>query len=123
MEDERVWAHEERLWSGATDAFARGVDASCLIVVPAAPFVMEGAEAVNAIAQLPRWQAVSFAHGRIARPQDGLIVAAYKATANRENEENYTAWCTSTYRRVAHDDWRLVQHQQMHAADGPLRGG
>lgn len=123
MEDERVWAHEERLWTGAADGFARGLDESCLVVVPSAPFVMEGAEAVDAIAQLPRWEEVNFAHGRIVRPEEGLIVTAYKATARRENEDNYTAWCTSTYRRAAHDDWRLVQHQQMQAADGPLRGG
>lgn len=122
MEDERVWAHEESLWRDR-DGTAKAVDQACLMVVPAPPFLLEGQEAINAMAQSPRWDEVSFAHGKIVRPQDGLIVAAYKAIARREDHEDYAAWCTSTYRRAGHDDWRLVQHQQMQVADGPLRSG
>lgn len=122
MEDDRVWAHEESLWTD-WDKAAEAIDESCLVVVPAPPFVLEGRQAVNAMADSPRWDEVTFAHGKIVRPQDGLIVTAYKAIARREDEDDYSAWCTSTYRRVAHDDWRLVQHQQMQTADGPLRTG
>lgn len=123
MEDERVWAHEKRLWTGSGADAAGIIDASCLMVVPAAPFVMEGDEARQAMDRAPCWTQVDLAHGRIARPQDGLIVVAYQAFARREDGEDYSAWCTSTYRRVGHHDWHLVQHQQMAAADGPLRTG
>ena len=48
----------------------------------------------------------------VARPQDGLIVVAYKAHAERDGSPPYQAYCTSTYRRLEHEDWRVVQHQQ-----------
>ena len=46
------------------------------------------------------------------RPQEGLIVVAYQAEAFRDDEKAYQAYCTSTYRRVAHEKWKVVQHQQ-----------
>ena len=36
---------------------------------------------------------------------------AYHIAVSRD-EEHYEAHCTSTYRRRAHDDWQVVQHQQ-----------
>ena len=36
---------------------------------------------------------------------------AYHAKATRE-AETYEAHCTSTYRRLEHEVWRVVQHQQ-----------
>ena len=44
--------------------------------------------------------------------QDGLIAIAYKAEASRDGSEGYTAHCTTTMRRIAHEEWRVVQHQQ-----------
>ena len=123
MEDKQVWTLEERLWTGNADAFATLVDEAGIMLVPTAPFLLEGRDAVTAIADAPRWQEVDFAHGKIARPEEGLIVVAYKAVAKREGEDLFNAWCSSTWRRRAHDDWKLVQHQQMHVAEGPLRGG
>ena len=48
---------------------------------------------------------------QVARPEEGLIVVAYHAKAIRDDEA-YEAHCTSAYRRIAHDEWRVVQHQQ-----------
>jgi ketosteroid isomerase-like protein len=48
----------------------------------------------------------------VRRPEEGLIVLAYKAEAKKEGGEAYTAHCTSVLRRLAHDEWRVVQHQQ-----------
>jgi hypothetical protein len=28
------------------------------------------------------------------------------------DDETYEAHCTSTYRRLSHEEWRVVQHQQ-----------
>lgn len=36
---------------------------------------------------------------------------AYKARAIR-SDEVYAAYCTTTLRRLEHDVWRVVQHQQ-----------
>ena len=34
------------------------------------------------------------------------------AQATREGGGDYVAWCTSTYRRLEHEVWKVVQHQQ-----------
>jgi hypothetical protein len=54
------------------------------------------------------------------RPQEGLIAIAYKAEASREGATGYTAYCTTTMRRLEHEEWRVVQHQQTLA---PVAGG
>ena len=102
---------EESLWTGGADHYRELIDEGCLMVLPQPPFVMSGAQAIEAVADTPRWSEVELAKGQIARPQEGLIVIAYHAKARRDDEA-YEAHCTSTYRRLAHDKWRAVQHQQ-----------
>jgi hypothetical protein len=111
MEDDRVWAFEESLWTGDAQHYRESIDESALMVVPQPPFVLESAAAVEAVSQTPRWDSVTFADGRIVRPQEGLIVIAYRAEAAK-GDERYVAHCTSTYRRLEHEVWRVVQHQQ-----------
>jgi hypothetical protein len=48
----------------------------------------------------------------VTRPQEGLICVAYKVEASSGDGPGYTAYCTSVYRRLGHDDWKVVQHQQ-----------
>jgi len=61
--------------------------------------------------------------GRVkgVRP-DPAVVSKYKAM---KGDERYVAHCTSTYRRLEHEVWKVVQHQQtppltaeVRAADG-----
>lgn len=111
MDDERIVSFEHDLWIGGEDVYRRSIADDCLMVLPNAPFVMTGEEAIQAVAQTPRWSSVDFADFRVSRPQEGMIVIAYKATAERGGQK-YEAYCTSTYRRLGHDDWRVVQHQQ-----------
>ncbi|HEX8126709.1 MAG TPA: DUF4440 domain-containing protein [Allosphingosinicella sp.] len=111
MEDDRVRDFETSLWIGGEDVYRRSIDPQCLMVVPAAPFVMSGSEAVEAVSATPRWESVEFDNLRIGRPQEGLIVLAYGVRASR-GDESYSAYCTSTYRRLAHEQWQVVQHQQ-----------
>ncbi|MGB7408748.1 MAG: hypothetical protein WA908_09590, partial [Pontixanthobacter sp.] len=52
---------------------------------------------------------------RVERPEEGLIVIAYRAQAKRgqgDSTESYDALCTSTLRRIGEEDWEVVQHQQ-----------
>ena len=81
------------------------------MVLPHPPFVLSGTQAIEAVAHTPRWTEVAFSKGQIARPQEGIIVVAYHVEAARDDEA-YQANCTSTYRRVSHEVWRVIQHQQ-----------
>lgn len=112
MDDERVWAFEESLWVGDAEHYRALIDDECLMVLPAAPFIATGQQAVDAVAGTPRWSKVDLSERQVARPQEGLIVIAYKAVAEREGTAPYEAHCTSTLRRLSHDEWRVIQHQQ-----------
>ena len=111
MDDNRVWSFEKSLWVGDADHYRELVDGECLMVLPHPPFVMSGKQAIEAVANTPRWSNIDISNGQISRPQEGLIVIAYNAKASRD-DEIYEANCTSTYRRLSHDEWRVVQHQQ-----------
>ena len=111
MDDERVWTFEESLWTADALHYQESVDQDCLMVLPVPPFVLTGQEAIEAVTHTPRWAEVELAERRVSRPQEGLIVVAYHAKVSREGEA-YEAWCSSTYRRLAHEEWTVVQHQQ-----------
>lgn len=111
MEDQRLWAFEESLWVGDADHYRELIDDQCVMVLPEQPFVLTGSEAIEAVADTPRWTQVSFSEQQVMRPQEGLIAIAYKAEATRDDKA-YTAYCTTTMRRLEHDVWRVVQHQQ-----------
>ena len=112
MDDARVWSFEEGLWTGGAAHYRELIDDECLMVVPQPPYVYGGQEAVDAVSDTPRWSKVAFSDQRVSRPQEGLIVIAYKAEAEGEGGKAYVAHCTSTLRRLEHDVWRVVQHQQ-----------
>lgn len=112
MDDDRIWSFEESLWTADADHYRESIDAECLMVLPAPPYVMSGAQAVEAVSATPRWSKVDLSERQVARPQEGLIVIAYHARAEREGTPPYEAHCTSTYRRLEHEVWKVVQHQQ-----------
>ena len=119
MDDNRVWSFEEGLWTGDAAHYRELIDQQCLMVLPSEPFVMTGEQSVEAVSNTPRWSSVDLSDRQVSRPEEGLIVVAYKATAKRDAGDDYIAYCTSTYRRLAHEQWRVVQHQQT----PPLSGG
>ena len=112
MEDERIWSFEESLWTADAEHYRESIDAECLMVLPTPPYVMSGSQAVEAVASTPRWSKVELSERQVARPQEGLIVIAYQVRAERDGVPPYEAHCTSTYRRLGHEDWKVVQHQQ-----------
>ena len=111
MDDERVWAFERDLWIGDAALYEKAIDDECLMVLPAPPFIATGAQAIEAVKSTPRWTEVNFSDQRISRPQEGLLVAAYAVRVSKA-EESFEAHCTTTYRRLAHEECRVVQHQQ-----------
>jgi hypothetical protein len=112
MDDGRVWRFEESLWIGYAEHYRASIDDACLMVLPSPPFVMSGQQAIEAVAHTPRWSSVELSERQVARPQEGIIVVAYHAWAEREGCAPYEAHCTSTYHRLAHERWRVIQHQQ-----------
>jgi Domain of unknown function (DUF4440) len=111
MEDTRVWEFEESLWTADAEHYRDSIDDCCLMVLPAPPFVYTGEQAIKAVQDTPRWDSVEMSDKQVSRPQEGLIVVAYSVRAQR-SDEGYEAHCTSTYRRLSHEEWRVVQHQQ-----------
>jgi len=111
VDDARIWGSEQGLWTADADHYREIIADDCLMVLPDQPNIFTGTEAVDAVSKTPRWTITTFTDQRVSRPQEGLIVIAYAVTASRD-EETYSAHCTTTYRRLSHDEWRVIQHQQ-----------
>jgi hypothetical protein len=118
VDDDRIWSFEESLWTASPVHYAESIDDGCLMVLPAPPFVFTGAQSIAAVSNTPRWEQVTLTERQVTRPQEGLIVIAYKAEAS-QGERTYTAYCTSVYRHLpgaggerTEDRWQVVQHQQ-----------
>ncbi|WP_156841803.1 DUF4440 domain-containing protein [Novosphingobium aquimarinum] len=111
MEDERIWSFERDLWLGGEKVYDERVSDDCLMALPTAPYVFDSAAATDAVKHTPHWDEVAFSDQQVSRPQEGLIVIAYRAEATR-GDETYKAVCTSTLRRLSHEEWDVVQHQQ-----------
>lgn len=112
MEDTRVWEFEESLWTGTAEHYRELVDSQCLMVLPEPPFVMTGQQAIEAVSDTPRWSKVVTSQRQVMRPQEGMIVVGYKVEAHKDDAKGYVAYCSSTYRRLEHEVWKVVQHQQ-----------
>lgn len=117
MDDARIWGSEEGLWMADGDRYRAIIDPECLMVLPDRPHVFSGEDAVAEVSRTPRWTEVAFSDQTVSRPQEGLIVIAYAVRAAR-GADAYEAWCTTTYRRLEHDQWRVVQHHQTPRGDG-----
>ena len=113
MDDDRIWSFEESLWTADEHHYRESIDKECLMALPSEPHIVDGEQAVKAVASTPRWSKVELSERRVSRPQEGLIVIAYKAQAERDGATPYTAHCTSTYRWLAHEVWKVVQHSQV----------
>ena len=111
MEDERIWKFEQELWTGGETVYEERVSADCVMALPTEPYVFLGEQATKAVQDTPKWDAVELLDRQVSRPQEGLIVIAYRAQASR-GDEHYHALCTSTLRRLSHEERDVVQHQQ-----------
>ena len=111
MDDTRLWSFEESLWTEGPDNYRDKVDAEVVMVLPRPPFVLRGTEAIDAVADTPVWDSAELSERTVSRPQEGLIVIGYHVHAQR-GDEAYEAHCTSVIRRLEHEVWRVVQHQQ-----------
>lgn len=113
MPDHAIWTLEESLWTGDAAHYRELVDDLCVMVLPTAPFILGGTEAVDAVSDTPRWSRVQFSQQRSAQASDALISIAYHAHAERDGADGYEAYCTTTWHRAPGQEWRVVQHQQL----------
>jgi hypothetical protein len=111
MEDSRIWDFEQSLWTEGRENYQAKIDEEAVMVLPQPPYVYTSQAAIDAVSDTPRWESVEFSEQQVMRPQEGLIVIAYRAKASR-GDEAYEAHCTTTLRRLAHEEWTVVQHQQ-----------
>ncbi|MEZ0000918.1 hypothetical protein ABIA18_002715 [Sinorhizobium fredii] len=110
MDDREAWKRERRLWLEGAGVYQQLLDDECLMAF--APVdIIGGVEIIRALDGAPRWLDVAMTEQRSARPNNSVLVLAYRADAQRETNVSYTAYCTSTYARTG-EDWRLIQHQQ-----------
>ena len=114
MQDQEIRDFETSLWTGTAENYREKMDQENVVVaIPVQPFLLKGGAAIEAVEDTPRWSSVEMENVHISRPEHGLITLAYKAIAKRENdEEAYEAFCTSTYRRLDDEEWRVIQHSQ-----------
>jgi hypothetical protein len=112
MEDERIWAMEEKLWRGGGEVYEQLVDENVVMALPAEPFIFSRDEAKAAVEKTPRWDDVRFSEQRVTRPEEGLIVIGYRVEASR-GDETYRCFASSTLMRRGHEDWTVVSHSQV----------
>ena len=112
MEDERIWAMEEKLWHGGEEVYERLVDENVVMSLPAEPFIFSRDQAKEGVKNTPRWEEVRFSDQTVTRPHEGLIVIGYQVEAKR-GEENYRCYASSTLMRRGHEDWAVVHHSQV----------
>lgn len=112
MNDERLWSFEESLWIGGSDNYREKVDNEVIMALPRPPYFLVGSDAIDAVADTPMWESAILSERHVSRPQEGIIVIAYHVHAEREGHAGYEAHCTSVLRRLEHEVWRVIQHQQ-----------
>ena len=112
MDDDRLWGFEQSLWLDGPDNYREKVDGAVVMMLPQPPFLFAGEQAIEAVASTPVWQRAELSDRHVSRPQEGLIVVGYRVRAERDGHAGYEAHCTSVIRRLEHEVWRVVQHQQ-----------
>lgn len=111
MDDEQVWALEERFWLEGSSVYDALLDPACLMAFPGMG-VMRGADILDGLKNAPRWASVAMADRAVGRAGEDILVLGYTAEGRRDGTAApYRCFCTSTYRRDG-GTWRLVQHQQ-----------
>jgi Domain of unknown function (DUF4440) len=115
MDDEGMWALEERFWVEGSSVYDELLDPACLMAFPGmgvmrVPAILDGLKGAS------RWVSVQMTDRAVSRPGGTVIVLGYTAEGRRDGAEPYRCFCTSTYRADG-GHWKLVQHQQTMAVE------
>jgi Domain of unknown function (DUF4440) len=94
----------------ATRFYAENLAAHVLMLLPGAVMLDDRKTIIESMDGAP-WASFELADERVLRLGETFAVVAYRATAQREGAEPYSAPFNSTY--VREDNaWRLAVHQQ-----------
>lgn len=74
--------------------------------------LFDRAASLAAIHAAPPWASYELQSVEVAHPATDVGIVVYRAVAQRQGEQPYEAWMSSTYVRDANGAWRLALHQQ-----------
>jgi hypothetical protein len=112
LSDAAVWDLEARFWSGDDAFYDAWLAAGALMVFPDPTGILDRAAIVASIRGGPRWTQVHMTERRVARPNAGVVLVAYRFEARMDDgDDAYRGWASSSYARSA-GAWSLAFHQQ-----------
>ena len=92
--DSTLWRMEEEFWTGGEDVYRRRLADDSLLVFH--EMVLTKGQAIDSIAQAPRWGSVRFSQQRIVQLTESVAVLNYSVEASRVGDAKpYTALATS----------------------------
>jgi hypothetical protein len=74
--------------------------------------LFDRAASLDAIRSAPPWASYQLQSIGVSHPATDVGIVVYRAVAQREGEEPYIAWMSSTYVRDSSGAWRMALHQQ-----------
>lgn len=108
--EQELWGHEERFWLDGAETFGKRLSGDAVIVFPYPAGILQGQGMLEGLNATPNWRSVVMSD-RVFRRRGETALLAYRASAERAEEDFYEALCASTY--LDDDgDWRLISHQQ-----------
>lgn len=111
-----LWAREEEFWLGGAEIYRQHVVDDAVLVFPG--MVLAKAQAIDSIANGPRWTSVTFTEQQLVRLTPDAVVLIYRGSGRRERQGTlYSALVSSVYVR-RDGEWKLALHQQ--SPDGKL---
>lgn len=110
LDDGSLWELERRLWLEGVAVYETAMNDSCLMALPGMG-VVKAPDILRGLKDAPRWHVVRMEERTTAKPAANIVVLAYRAHAEREDQRPYNCLCTSTY-LLSGAQWTLIQHQQ-----------
>ncbi|WP_245904229.1 hypothetical protein [Roseicyclus mahoneyensis] len=108
--EDTLWATEELFWTQGADSARAMTAKGAVFVFPYPVGILQGDRIWREDLVAQRWRSVEFSERCDSRERN-IAVLAYRASALREGEPGYEAYCTSSY---LNDDgtWLRIMHQQ-----------
>jgi hypothetical protein len=108
--EDTLWATEERFWTEGLDSARTMTAKGAVFVFPYLVGILQGDRIWREDLVAQRWRSVEFSERCASREKD-IAVLAYRASAEREGEPRYEAYCTSSYLND-NGTWLRILHQQ-----------
>ncbi|MGR3662621.1 MAG: hypothetical protein ACU0CA_15780 [Paracoccaceae bacterium] len=111
MTGEDFWKLEERFWLAGAESARSLTAADAIMVLPYPDGILQGDSISAGLEGQSNWRTVVFSD-RVLTRNHGVVVLAYKVSAETADKPIYHALCASTYLQDD-DSWLLMAHQQL----------